>query len=400
MSKRVLLIIGGGIAAYKSLELIRRLKERDVSVRVVMTKAAHHFVTPMAAGALAGERVFTDLFDTAQEFDVGHIRLARECDLVVVAPATADLMAKAANGLADDLASAVLLATDKPILLAPAMNPHMWANAATQRNFARLQGDGRAFVGPNEGEMAERGERGLGRMAEPEEIRDACLALLSDGPLKGKKAIVTAGPTIEALDPVRFLSNRSSGKQGYAIASALARLGADVTLVSGPTGLAAPFGVKVKQVESARDMLEACENALPADVAVMVAAVADWRPSKSAKKKIKKGEAAEAIELAENPDILATLSKKTKKRPALVIGFAAETDNVEANARAKIAKKGCDWIVANDVSGDVMGGDDNQVMLITRDSAQSWPRMSKDLVARKLAAEIEATLSGKATRRK
>ncbi len=400
MSKRVLLIIGGGIAAYKSLELIRRLKETGASVRVVMTKAAQHFVTPLAAGAIAGERVFTDLFDQAQEFDVGHIRLARECDLIIVAPATADLMAKAANGLADDLASAVLLATDKPVLIAPAMNPHMWANAATQRNLEVLRADGRAFVGPNEGEMAERGEAGVGRMAEPEEIRDAILAVLSDGPLKGKRAIVTAGPTVEALDPVRFLSNRSSGKQGYAIAGALARLGAEVTLVSGPTALSAPAGVKLKRIESARDMLAACDDALPADVAVMVAAVADWRPSKAAKKKIKKGEAAEAIELTENPDILASLSKRAKKRPALVIGFAAETDNVEANARAKIAKKGCDWIVANDVSGDVMGGDDNQVMLITRESAQSWPLMSKDQVAQKLAAEIAATLGGKATRRK
>lgn len=400
MSKRVLLIIGGGIAAYKSLELIRRLKETGADVRVVMTKAAQHFVTPLAAGALAGERVFTDLFDQAQEFDVGHIRLARECDLIVVAPATADLMAKMAHGLADDLASAVLLATDKPILLAPAMNPHMWASAATQRNLEVLRADGRAFVGPSEGEMAERGERGLGRMAEPKEIRDACLALLSDGPLKSKKAIVTAGPTLEALDPVRFLSNRSSGKQGYAIATALAQLGAEVTLVSGPTALSAPAGVKLKRVESARDMLAACEAALPADVAVMVAAVADWRPSKTAKKKIKKGDAASAVDLVENPDILATLSKLSKKRPALVIGFAAETDNVEANARAKIAKKGCDWIVANDVSGDVMGGDDNQVMLITRDAAQTWPRMSKESVARKLAAEIAAALGGKAARRK
>jgi phosphopantothenoylcysteine decarboxylase/phosphopantothenate--cysteine ligase len=400
MTKRVLLIIGGGIAAYKSLELIRRLKETGADVRVVMTKAAEHFVTPLAAGALAGGRVFTDLFDTAQEFDVGHIRLARECDLIVVAPATADLMAKMANGLADDLASAVLLATDKTVLLAPAMNPHMWANAATQRNLDVLRADGRALVGPNEGEMAERGERGLGRMAEPEEIRDACLELLRDGPLKGKKAIVTAGPTLEALDPVRFLSNRSSGKQGYAIAAALAQLGAEVTLVSGPTGLSAPAGVQLKRVESARDMLAACEETLPADVAVMVAAVADWRPSKTAKKKIKKGDAASAVELVENPDILATLSKLTKKRPALVIGFAAETDHVEANARSKITKKGCDWIVANDVSGDVMGGDDNQVMLITRDAAESWPRMSKDLVAQKLAAEIAEALKGKATRRK
>ena len=400
MSKRALLIIGGGIAAYKSLELIRRLKEQGVSVRVVMTEAAQHFVTPLAAGAIAGEGVFTDLFDQTQEFDIGHIRLARECDLVVVAPATADLMAKAAHGLANDLASAVLLATDKPVLMAPAMNPHMWANAATQRNLASLQGDGLFFVGPNEGEMAERGERGVGRMSEPEEIRDACLALLNDGPLRGKTAIVTAGPTFEALDPVRFLSNRSSGKQGYAIAGALARLGAEVTLVSGPTALEAPSGVKLRRIESARDMLAACEDALPADVAVMVAAVADWRPSKAAKKKIKKGEAAQAIALTENPDILAVLSKRAKQRPRLVIGFAAETDNVEANARAKIARKGCDWIVANDVSGGVMGGDDNQVMLITRDSAQSWPLMSKALVAQKLAAEIAAALGGKATRRK
>jgi phosphopantothenoylcysteine decarboxylase/phosphopantothenate--cysteine ligase len=400
MSQRVLLIIGGGIAAYKSLELIRRLKETGATVRVVMTDAAQHFVTPLAAQALAGERVFTNLFDPAEEFDVGHIRLARDCDLIVVAPATADLMAKAANGLANDLASAVLLATDRPVLMAPAMNPQMWANAATQRNLATLRADGLSSIGPNQGEMAERGERGIGRMAEPEEIRDAALALLSDGPLKGKKAIVTAGPTVEALDPVRFLSNRSSGKQGYAIAAALARLGAEVTLVSGPTSLAAPAGVKLKRVESARDMLAACEDALPADVAVMVAAVADWRPSKTARKKIKKGDAADAIALTENPDILATLSKLSKKRPTLVIGFAAETDNVEANARAKIAKKGCDWIVANDVSGDVMGGDDNQVMLITRDSAQSWPRMPKELVAQKLAAEIATALGGKATRRK
>jgi phosphopantothenoylcysteine decarboxylase/phosphopantothenate--cysteine ligase len=400
MSKRILLIIGGGIAAYKSLELIRRLNERDIEVRVVMTQAAQQFVTPLAAGALAGERVFTDLFDQAQEFDVGHIRLARECDVIVVAPATADLMAKAAHGLANDLASAVLLATGKPVLMAPAMNPHMWAHAATQRNFAALQSDGLSFVGPEEGEMAERGERGLGRMAEPEAIRDAVLTLLSDGPLKGKKAIVTAGPTVESLDPVRFLSNRSSGKQGYAIASALAQLGADVTLVSGPTALSAPLGVKLKRVESACDMLAVCEDALPADVAVMVAAVADWRPSKAAKNKIKKGEASAAIALSENPDILAILSKASKKRPALVIGFAAETDDVEANARAKITKKGCDWIVANDVSGDVMGGNDNQVMLITRDGAQSWPRMSKDLVAQKLATEIAAALGDKATRRK
>jgi phosphopantothenoylcysteine decarboxylase/phosphopantothenate--cysteine ligase len=283
--------------------------------------------------------------------------------------------------------------------MAPAMNVRMWLHAATRRNLEQLKTDGVSFIGPDDGEMA-CGEYGPGRMAEPEAIRDAILALMSEGPLKGRKAIVTAGPTLEALDPVRFLSNRSSGKQGYALAGALAGLGADVTLISGPTGLAAPLGVKLRRVESARDMLAACEDALPADVAAMVAAVADWRPSKAAKKKIKKGEAAAAIELTENPDILASLSKPSKKRPTLVIGFAAETDNVEANARAKIAKKGCDWIVANDVSGDVMGGDDNQVMLISRDSAQSWPRMSKALVAQKLALEIAAALGVKATRRK
>ena len=401
MSKRVLLIIGGGIAAYKSLDLIRRLKESGVSVRVVMTEAAQRFATPLAAGALAGERVFTDLFDQAQEFDVGHIRLARECDLVVVAPATADFMAKAAHGLANDLASAVLLATGKPVLMAPAMNPHMWANTATQRNFAMLQANGLLFIGPNEGEMAESGVRGIGRMAEPEEIRDAILSLLSDGPLKGKRALVTAGPTIEAIDPVRFLSNRSSGKQGYAIAAALAELGADVTLVSGPTNLAAPPGVTRVNVESAHDMLAASEAALPLDVAVMVAAVADWRPTQTSSAKIKKDQSGvPAIALQENPDILATLSKPGKKRPKLVIGFAAETDHVEDHARAKIAKKGCDWIVANDVSGDVMGGAENTVILITKDKTETWPRMAKGAVARKLAGEIAASLADKPARKK
>jgi phosphopantothenoylcysteine decarboxylase / phosphopantothenate---cysteine ligase len=401
MSKRVLLIIGGGIAAYKSLDLIRRLKESGVSVRVVMTEAAQRFITPLAAGAIVGERVFTDLFDQAQEFDVGHIRLARECDLIVVAPATANLMAKAAHGLANDLASAVLLATDKPVLFAPAMNPHMWANAATRRNFATLQASGLRFIGPNEGEMAESGERGLGRMAEPLEIRDAVLAALSDGPLKGKRALVTAGPTVEAIDPVRFISNRSSGKQGYAIAAALAELGADVTLVSGPTNLPAPQGVRRVDVESAREMLEASEAALPLDVAVMVAAVADWRPTKEAQSKIKKDAAGvPSIALQENPDILATLAKPGKKRPKLVVGFAAETDHVEEHARAKIAKKGCDWIVANDVSGDVMGGAENQVLLITKDKAETWPRMAKEAVARRLAAEIANAVADKPIRKK
>ncbi|QGZ97129.1 bifunctional phosphopantothenoylcysteine decarboxylase/phosphopantothenate--cysteine ligase CoaBC [Terricaulis silvestris] len=400
MNKRVLLIIGGGIAAYKSLDLIRRLKENGVSVRVVMTEAAQRFVTPLAAGAIVGDRVFTDLFDQAQEFDVGHIRLARECDLIIVAPATADLMAKAAQGLANDLASAVLLATDKPVLFAPAMNPHMWANAATQRNLATLQADNRRFIGPNEGEMAESGESGIGRMAEPTEIRDAALALLSDGPLKGKKALVTAGPTLEAIDPVRFISNRSSGKQGYAIAAALAELGAEVTLVSGPTNLAVPQGVKRIAVESAEEMLAASEAALPLDVAVMVAAVADWRPAQAADEKIKKDKAGiPAISLVETPDILATLAKG-KKRPKLVVGFAAETENLEAHARAKIAKKGCDWIIANDVSGDVMGGAENEVLLITKDSAETWPRMAKEAVARKLAEKIAAELGAKPRQRK
>jgi phosphopantothenoylcysteine decarboxylase/phosphopantothenate--cysteine ligase len=402
MSKRVLLIIGGGIAAYKSLELIRRLREREVAVRVVMTEAAQRFITPLAAGAIAGERPFTDLFDQAQEFDVGHIRLARECDLIVVAPATADLMAKTAHGLANDLASAVLLATDKPVLMAPAMNPRMWDKPATRRNLATLSADGLSFVGPNAGEMAESGERGVGRMAEPEEIRDAILALLGDGPLKGKKVLVTAGPTVEAIDPVRFLSNRSSGKQGYAIAGALAQLGAKVTLVSGPTDLAAPPGVRLKRVGSAQEMLAASEDALPVDVAVMVAAVADWRPTRPAGEKIKKDKSGDppTIALEENPDILATLSKKSKKRPGLVIGFAAETEKVEEHARAKIARKGCDWIVANDVSGDVMGGADNEVMLITRDGAEAWPRMAKEAVARKLAEKIAETLADKGVRKK
>ncbi|MEZ5994442.1 MAG: bifunctional phosphopantothenoylcysteine decarboxylase/phosphopantothenate--cysteine ligase CoaBC [Hyphomonadaceae bacterium] len=400
MSKRVLLIIGGGIAAYKSLELIRLLAKAGVGARAILTKAGAEFVTPLSVSALTGDKVYQDLFDLTDESEMGHIELSRSADLVVVAPATADLMAKAANGLANDLASTALLATDKPVLMAPAMNVRMWAHAATQRNVARLQQDGVRFVGPDSGEMA-CGEYGPGRMAEPAAIKDAILALLSDGPLKGKRALVTAGPTIEAIDPVRFLSNRSSGKQGYAIAAALAGLGADVTLVSGPTNLPAPAGVNRVNVESARDMLRASEAALPLDVAIMVAAVADWRPSTAAGSKLKKDKAGvPAISLVENPDILATLSKPGKQRPKLVIGFAAETDEVEAHARAKIAKKGCDWIVANDVSGDVMGGDDNQVILITKDGAEAWPRMPKEGVARKLASEIASALAAKRTRRK
>ena len=399
MSKRVLLIIGGGIAAYKSLELIRLLAKANVATRAILTKAGAEFVTPLSVGALTGDKVYQDLFSLTDEAEMGHIELSRSADLVVVAPATADLMAKAANGLANDLASTALLATDKPVLMAPAMNVRMWEHAATQRNLARLQADGVRFVGPDAGEMA-CGEYGHGRMAEPEAIKDAVLALLNDGPLKGKRALVTAGPTLEAIDPVRFISNRSSGKQGYAIAAALADLGAEVTLVSGPTGLATPVGVRRVDVESARDMLAASTAALPLDIAVMVAAVADWRPSETAARKIKKDKSgAPAVALTENPDILATLSKPGKARPKLVIGFAAETDDVEAHARAKITKKGCDWIVANDVSGDVMGGAENQVLLITKDGAETWPRMSKDAVARKLAAEVAKALTAKAPRK-
>jgi phosphopantothenoylcysteine decarboxylase / phosphopantothenate---cysteine ligase len=398
--KRVLLIIGGGIAAYKSLELIRLLAKAGVKTRAILTKAGAQFVTPLSVGALTQDKVYSDLFNLTDESEMGHIELSRSADLVVVAPATADLMAKLANGQANDLASTTLLATDKAVLLAPAMNVRMWLHAATQRNLARLQADGVHVVGPDDGDMA-CGEFGPGRMSEPSAIRDAILALLADGPLKGKKILVTAGPTLEAIDPVRFLSNRSSGKQGYAIATALAQLGADVQLVSGPTALTPPLGVKLTPVESALEMLDACEQTLPLDVAIMVAAVADWRPSRAADTKIKKDAiGASALTLEETPDILATLSKPGKKRPKLVVGFAAETDNVEAHARAKIAKKGCDWIVANDVSGDVMGGAENQVQLITREGAEAWPRMAKDAVARKLAERIAQALTGKAPGRK
>ncbi len=391
--KRILLVIGGGIAAYKCLELIRLLDKAGVKTRAILTTAGAEFVTPLSVGALTGDKVYADLFDLTDESEMGHIELSRSADLVVVAPATADLIAKAANGLANDLASTALLATDKPVLIAPAMNVRMWLHAATQRNLARLKADGVHCIGPNEGDMA-CGEYGPGRMAEPEEIKSAILTLLNDGPLKGKRALVTAGPTVEAIDPVRFLSNRSSGKQGYAIAAALAELGAKVTLVSGPTNLDAPPGVALKHVESAREMLAACERALPADVAICVAAVADWRPRQTAEAKLKKDkDGVPAIDLTENPDILAKLSRPGKKRPKLVIGFAAETHDVEAHARAKIARKGCDWIVANDVSGDVMGGAENEVLLIAKDKAEPWPRMTKEAVARKLADCIAATLA-------
>jgi phosphopantothenoylcysteine decarboxylase / phosphopantothenate---cysteine ligase len=398
-ARRVLLIIGGGIAAYKSLDLIRRLRERGLAVRCILTKAAEHFVTPLAAGAITGERVFTDLFDPAHEFDVGHIRLAREADLVVVAPATADLMAKLAGGHADDLATAVLLATLAKILLAPAMNPHMWSNKATQRNFKQLAAGGFQFIGPNEGEMAEANEHGLGRMAEALEIADAAgklLARASEQPLKGKRVLVTSGPTHEPIDPVRYIANRSSGKQGHAIAAAAALAGADVTLVSGPVNLPDPPGVKTVHVESAREMLQAAERALPADVAIFAAAVADWRVANDSAQKIKKtlGESTPALALVENPDILSTIAHRKTQRPKLVIGFAAETENVAANAKEKLAKKGCDWILANDVSPQtgIMGGDRNTIELVTASGVEAWPPQNKDDVASMLIARIADAL--------
>jgi len=397
-AKRVLLIIGGGIAAYKSLDLIRRLKERGLAVRCILTKAAEQFVTPLAAGAIVGERVFADLFDPAHEFDVGHIRLAREADLIVVAPATADLMAKIAAGLASDLATAVLLAASSKVLLAPAMNPLMWANKATQRNVAQLAADGFAFVGPNEGEMAEAGERGLGRMAEPLEIAGQVSKLLTQAgaPLQGKRVLVTSGPTHEPIDPVRYIANRSSGKQGHAIAAAAAQAGADVTLISGPVDVPDPPGVRTVHVETAREMLQAVERALPADVAIFAAAVADWRVANAGAQKIKKaaGQATPALSLVENPDILSTIAHRASERPQLVIGFAAETENVAANAKAKLAAKGCDWILANDVSPQtgIMGGDRNTIELVTATGVEPWPPQSKEDVAHMLIARLADAL--------
>jgi phosphopantothenoylcysteine decarboxylase / phosphopantothenate---cysteine ligase len=394
---RVLLIIGGGIAAYKSLDLVRRLQDRGASVRCILTAAAQHFVTPLAAGALAGERAYTDLFDPQSEFDVGHIRLARDTDVVVVAPATADLIAKMAGGHADDLATAVLLATDKPVLLAPAMNPHMWAAKATQRNLAQLKADGIRVIGPNAGEMAERGEAGTGRMAEPVEIAAAVEAIMrSGGSLAGKRVLVTSGPTSEPIDPVRFIANRSSGKQGHAIAAAAAAAGADVLLVSGPVNLPDPPGVVVVHVETAKEMLAAVEKALPADAAVFAAAVADWRPIKVSGSKIKKQQGrTPTLELVENPDILSTIAHHKSGRPRLVVGFAAETDDVVANAKAKLKKKGCDWILANDVSPGtgIMGGDANTIQMVTADGVELWPPRSKDDVARLLVERIAAALT-------
>jgi phosphopantothenoylcysteine decarboxylase/phosphopantothenate--cysteine ligase len=362
-------------------------------LRCILTKAAQEFITPLAAGALVGGRVYTDLFDPAHEFDVGHIRLAREADAIVVAPATADLMAKLAGGRADDLATAVLLATSAQVLLAPAMNPHMWANKATQRNVEQLAADGFIFIGPNEGEMAEAGESGLGRMAEPTEIADAASKLLAGTQrLAGKRVLVTSGPTHEPIDPVRYIANRSSGKQGYAIAAAAAAAGADVMLVSGPVSLPDPFGVKTVHVESARDMLAAVERALPVDVAIFAAAVADWRVDHAGAQKIKKqpGKAVPALSFVENPDILSTVAHLKAKRPRLVIGFAAETENVAANAKEKLARKGCDWILANDVSPatGIMGGDRNTIELVTVRGVEAWPPQSKQAVASMLIARV------------
>ena len=390
--KRILLIIAGGIAAYKSLDLIRRLKERGAAVTPIMTAAAQEFITPLAVGALTGGHVFTDLFSREDEQDVGHIRLAREHDLILVAPATASLMAKMAAGIADDLAGAVLLARDCPVMIAPAMNTKMWTAAPTSRNLATLVGDGVMTIGPMAGEMAERGEAGTGRMAEPLEIVAAVEAFFDEAPkpLAGRRAVVTSGPTVEAIDPVRYIANRSSGRQGHAIAAALARLGAEVTLVSGPVNIAVPAGVTTVHVESAREMLAAVEAALPADIAVMVAAVSDWRAEDAAPQKMKKkpGEAPPPLKLIENPDILKTVGHHSD-RPALVVGFAAETNDVATYARDKLDRKGADLIVANDVSEEgVMGGQRNRVMLVTKDGAEDWPDMDKTDVAERLAAWI------------
>jgi len=399
--KSVLLIIGGGIAAYKSLELIRRLAERGIGARAILTEAGAQFVTPLSVSALSGEKVFQDLFSLTDESEMRHIQLSRSADLVVVAPATADLMAKIANGLANDLASTALLATDKPVLMAPAMNVRMWNHPATQRNLATLKSSGVLFVGPNDGEMA-CGEFGPGRMAEPLEIVaaiEAALAMQATGPLSGMKALVTAGPTQEPLDPVRFISNHSSGKQGYAIAAAPTAAGAETTLVSGPVELAPPHHARLVKVTTAREMLAACEAELPVDVAVFTAAVADWRPEVLANQKIKKGNAtpAPSIALTANPDILSTISH-AKRRPSLVIGFAAETENVVAHAQDKRARKGCDWIVANDVSPGtgIFGGDKNRVHLVTANNVEDWPLMDKIDVGRRLAGRIADALKGAA----
>ncbi|QDY69665.1 bifunctional phosphopantothenoylcysteine decarboxylase/phosphopantothenate--cysteine ligase CoaBC [Qingshengfaniella alkalisoli] len=390
-AKRILLIIGGGIAAYKSLDLIRRLREQNAKVTPVLTRAAEEFVTPLSVSALAGRKCYRDLFDLTDEAEMGHIELSRAADLVVVAPATANLMAKMAGGHADDLASTLLMATNKPVLIAPAMNVRMWKHPATQRNLAMLQQDGIGVVGPNSGDMA-CGEYGPGRMAEPLEIREAIAAMIGGGPLAGRHVVVTSGPTHEPIDPVRYIANRSSGAQGTALAQALVELGAEVTFVTGPAAAPLPDHVRLVQVETAREMADAVQAALPADVAIFAAAVADWHVEGARNQKIKKTPdgAMPALEFAENPDILATVSKLSDGRPSLVIGFAAETEKVVEHATAKRARKGCDWILANDVSDatGIMGGSDNAVTLISDAGAEAWPRMSKKDVARRLAQKI------------
>ena len=415
-SRSVLLIIGGGIAAYKVLELIRRLKDRGIASRCILTKAGEQFVTPLSVSSLAGERCFTDLFSLTDEADIGHIQLSRSTDLLVVAPATADLIAKMANGHADDLASTALLATDKRVLIAPAMNPRMWQHPATRRNMAQLERDGILVVGPNSGAMAERGESGPGRMAEPPEILAAIeLALAGEKPstraigflgrlpgrdhppagaLAGRHVLITSGPTHEPIDPVRYIANRSSGKQGHAIAAAAAAAGARVTLVSGPVNLPDPPGVETVHVESAREMLAAVEGSLPADLAIVAAAVADWRVADAASEKMKKdGGKLPPLSLVENPDILATVAQRKNGRPGFVVGFAAETQNVIDYAKAKLARKGCDLIVANDVGGTgVMGGDANTVHLVTAEGIETWPTLPKEEVASRLVAHLARLL--------
>ena len=402
VQKRILLIIAGGIAAYKALDLIRRLKERGYAVRAILTRAGAEFITPLSVASLCGEKAYTDLFSLTDEADIGHIALSRQADLLVVAPATADILAKMAQGHADDLATTALLATDKPVLVAPAMNPRMWAHPATRRNMAQLVADGVRVVGPNSGSMAERGESGEGRMAEPLEIVAAVEAMLGSGgrPLAGRRVVVTSGPTHEPIDPVRYIANRSSGKQGHALAAALAELGAEVHLVSGPVTIPDPKGVKTYHVETAREMMAQVEKLLPADAGVFVAAVADWRTDSEATQKMKKekGQAAPTLKLVENPDILATVGHHAK-RPKLVVGFAAETNDVIENARGKLVRKGADMIVANDVSHSsgigergVMGGDRNRVHLVTAAGVESLEEASKDEVARQLARRITEIL--------
>ena len=394
-NKHILLIVGGGIAAFKSLDLVRRLRERGAQVTPVLTKAGAEFVTPLSLSALSASKVYQDLFNLTDEAEMGHIELSRAADLIVVAPATADLMAKMAGGLANDLASTLLLATDKRVLIAPSMNVRMWNHPATLRNLAVLEGDGVLVVGPNEGDMA-CGEYGPGRMAEVPEIIAAVDAALAGGPLKGRHVLVTSGPTHEPIDPVRYIANRSSGAQGTAIAKALAALGADVTFVTGPADVPPPMDMTVVKVQTAQEMLEAVQAAGTADAAVFAAAVADWHVANAGDSKIKKdGSGLPKLDFAENPDILATVSQMTKGRPKLVVGFAAETDDVIANATAKRLRKQCDWIVANDVSPEtgIMGGSENAVTLISADGAESWPRMAKDAVAATLAARIAEALA-------